>query len=345
MPPPRKSAARARPRCPGGDPVHTALREGFEFRITQVREGKPPRGRLPAPLLARIHDLGGLPRYAVDKLREHSRVLEPTAHIGGYEDVVFRKGRPDSPADQVAGLPARRLSEELIRILEMEAARPGRPHVAGTMLAALDRSTEWTDGTADPVFALVPAELDAAASPPAVAVRLIGRGLEAAARWDRAAVVRDLTGRFLRLADEARGSDVVEALTGPTVRALRQVGLQPYAERVLDHVAYRVHQNLPLGRVRIERAGDWPAGLRVLLQAAGGWYGAGREESAHAVIVEASRDLFAPTRQRPSGRPWRWRMSAPSPRPRSASPSAGWRNSSSGSAASTSPARRTGITP
>ena len=98
---------------PGGDPVHTALREGFEFRITQVREGKPPRGRLPAPLLARIHDLGGLPRYAVDKLREHSRVLEPTAHIGGYEDVVFRKGRPDSPADQVAGLPAERLSEDL----------------------------------------------------------------------------------------------------------------------------------------------------------------------------------------------------------------------------------------
>jgi hypothetical protein len=278
---------------PAGDPVHAALREGFEFRITQVREGKPPRGPLPAALLARINGLAGLPRYAVDKLREHSRVLEPTIYVGGYHDVVFRKSRHATPADHLAALPAEHLADDLGRILEAEAARSGRPHLAAAMIAALERSTEWNENTADPVFALLPPALDAVAGQSKLAARLIERGLEAAARWDRAEVVRELTGRFLRLADDVGGWDVVESLTGPTVRALRQVGLQPYAERVLDHVAFSVHRGRPLGRVRIERAGEWPAGLRVLLHAAGGWYRAGREESAHSVLVEASRDLFA----------------------------------------------------
>ena len=112
-----------------------------------------PAARHPAPVGPKIDRLSGLPRYAIDKLREHSRVLEPTARVGGYEDVIFRKGRPDSPTDQVAGR-RRSLTKELIRILETEAARHGRPHLAGAMLAALDRAAKWTDGTAVPVFAL-----------------------------------------------------------------------------------------------------------------------------------------------------------------------------------------------
>lgn len=278
---------------PADDPVHGALRDGFEFRIAQVREGKPPRGPLPAPVLARIGGLAGLPRYAVDKLREHSRVLEPTARIGGYQEPIFRKAEATSSADQVTELPTERLGEDLPRLLDVEAARFGRPQLAATMIAALERSAEWVDATADPVFARLPAALDASVGQRAGRARLLERGLEAAARWDRPEVVRELTTRFLRLADEVRGWDVVEGLTTTTVRALRQVGLPAYAQRVLEHVAYRVHRDQPLGRVRVDRAGEWPAALRVLLQVAGGWYAAGLDEPAHAVIIEAARDLYA----------------------------------------------------
>src|SRR5260221_11492101 len=76
---------------PADNAVHAALRDGFDFRIAQVREGKPLRGPLPAALLARIDGLAGVPRYAVDKLREHSRVLEPTPHVEGYLETVFSK--------------------------------------------------------------------------------------------------------------------------------------------------------------------------------------------------------------------------------------------------------------
>jgi hypothetical protein len=46
-------------------------------------------------------------------------------------------------------------------------------------------------------------------------------------------------------------------------------------------------------RLRIARPAEWPAALRVLLHAAAGWYYAGRDEQAHAVLDEARRDLFA----------------------------------------------------
>jgi hypothetical protein len=117
--------------------------------------------------------------------------------------------------------------------------------------------------------------------------------MDAAARWDRAELARELTRSFLQLSDGS-GWEPIDRLTAPTVRALRRVGLPAVADRMLDHVAHRVHRGQPLGRVRLDRPADWPAELRVLLRAAGGWYAAGRDEPAHAVIDEARRDLFAP---------------------------------------------------
>src|SRR5205823_11947206 len=95
----RRQAAAA---LPADDPAHAALRDAFEFRIAQVREGKPPRGPLPAALRARIDGLGGVARYAVDKLREHSRVLEPSATVESYRVTVFRKLEPTTAADVIA---------------------------------------------------------------------------------------------------------------------------------------------------------------------------------------------------------------------------------------------------
>ena len=160
---------------PAGDPVHAALRDGFEFRIAQVRQGRPPRGPLPSPLLTRIGGLAGIPRYAVDKLREHSRVLEPTAHVEGYRETVFRRGQPATPADRVAAMPPDRVDDDLPRLIDAEAGRPGRPYLAAVVAAALERIAELTEAAVGPVFAALPAALDAATDPRARA-RLIEAG-------------------------------------------------------------------------------------------------------------------------------------------------------------------------
>ena len=75
-------------------------------------------------------------------------------------------------------------------------------------------------------------------------------------------------------------------------RSLRRLGLKADADRVLHHVAEQVLQGQSLGRLRSVRPAEWPAGLRVLLHAAAGWYYAGRDEQAHAVLDEARTDLF-----------------------------------------------------
>jgi hypothetical protein len=107
-------------------------------------------------------------------------------------------------------------------------------------------------------------------------------------------VARDLAARFLNLADGRGGWGAAEALTRQAFRSLRRLGLKGDADRVLHHVAERVLQGQPLGRLRATRPVDWPAALRVLLHAAAGWYYAGRGEQAYAILDEARKDLFAP---------------------------------------------------
>lgn len=284
---------------PADDPAHAVLREAFEFRIAQVREGKPPRGPLPPALRARIDRLDDIPRYAVHTFRQHSRILEPTARVDGYREYLRPRaavGQP-SPAAVVEGLPADRLDEEVERLLAAETARDGKPHLAELVSAVLDRAFELTEAGAGPVLAALPPALDTLRDSPARLARLIERGLAAAALWDRADVARDLAGWFFQLAYGRAGWDMAEALTGQAFRSLRRLGLRAEADRVLHYVAERVLQGQPISRLREARVAEWPATLRVLLHAAAGWYYAGTErqaDDAHQVLDEARRDLFDP---------------------------------------------------
>ena len=101
-------------------------------------------------------------------------------------------------------------------------------------------------------------------------------------------------GRFIAATPGPVLADVAERLIGPATRALRRLGLTAEVDRLLYHVVERITQGMPVGRLRLMRPRDWPAALRVLLHAAGGWYGSGRDEQAHAVLDEARKDLFAP---------------------------------------------------
>jgi hypothetical protein len=281
---------------PTDNPVHVILREAFEFRIQQVREGKPPRGPLSTATLARIAPLGSDERYAVDKLREFSRILEPTVRVTGFGEGITRRADPhiNSPVEAIVSLPADRLEEEVGRRLGAELAKDGRPHLVAITDAVLDRAFEFSDASVDQVLDVLPEALAAARDSPRVLARLIEKALAAAALWDRPDLARDLTARFLQLAGGRAGWDVAEGLTGQAFRCLRRLGLKNDADRVLHHVAERVLQGQPMSRLRATRPGDWPAALRVLLHAASGWYYAGRDEQAHAVLDEARKDLFHP---------------------------------------------------
>ena len=272
-------------------------RAAFEFRVAQVRDGKPPRGPLPVDLLVRIAALDSVPRYAVEKLREFSRVLEPTVRVDTYPASIFRSTVP-APGSlrlvAIEAMPADRLNQELSSWLRTEADREGRPHLVAMVSATLDRAWELTEEAADALFAILPIALDAERDAPRPLARLIEKGFAAAAVCDRPTAAKDLAARFLRLADGRAGWDVAEALTGQAFRALLKLGLKADADRVLHHVAERVLRGDSLARLRVSRPAEWPAALRVLLHAAAGWYYAGKGEQAHAILDEARKDLFAP---------------------------------------------------
>src|SRR5262245_51064265 len=289
----RKQAVAA---LPADIAVQAILRGGFEYRIGQVREGKPPRGPLPANLLARIEALESTPRYAVDKLREFSRVLEPTVRVDGYGATVYRKAAnlTASPAAAIGTLSPDRLNDEVAGLLRAELDRDGRPHLAEVAGAVLDRAFELSADGAEAVVAALPDALVASRDAHRPLARLIGKGLDAAALWDRPELARDLSARFLQMADGRAGWDAAEELTRKAFRALRRLGLKADADRVLHLVAERILQGQPIAKRRVSLGAEWPTALRVLLHAAAGWYYAGRDEHAHAVLDEARKDLYAP---------------------------------------------------
>ena len=100
------------------------------------------------------------------------------------------------------------MDDDLPRLIDAEAGRPGRPYLAAVVAAALERIAELNEAASARVRG--PAGGARRAPRPAGAARLIERGLEAAARWDRADVARELTNRFLRLADEVPGWGLIE---------------------------------------------------------------------------------------------------------------------------------------
>jgi FtsH ternary system-associated peptide len=79
------SLARQRlPRVPGPgvDPAgHALLADLFQHRIKEAQEGRAPKPGPPGELRSRLEDLPYLARYSVDRLRQHSRILEPLDRV------------------------------------------------------------------------------------------------------------------------------------------------------------------------------------------------------------------------------------------------------------------------
>jgi hypothetical protein len=116
-----------------GEP-HATLLAAYRFRIGQAAEGGPASGPLPDALLTHLSEMGEdisgrIARYAVDRLRQHSRILEPDykvdpyrcwqAHLGGIHHTLVELDDIINP-------------EELIgRIKDLLLAAHGRKPAVG----------------------------------------------------------------------------------------------------------------------------------------------------------------------------------------------------------------------
>jgi hypothetical protein len=285
------------------DEVHSFLLQAYTYRIQQVLEGKPHLGPLPADhleyLTSEIKD--NFQKYKVDRLRCHSRILEPQEKVDPYRRYTMGKDDLSRELLALTELTDRQqLATRFGKLIQTTKQPRSLLEILKTAMQLAPRVSEAF--TMDVLDRLGPL-LDAL--PPIQDYRdledravLIERGLFLAAHFDRAEQVQAFVARFLKLLESQRGEGATAAraldgLTGQCFRGLRKLGLRDETDRLLQQMASLVIQGQDLATLRGRHGKEWPTVLRTLLQIAAGWFYFGRTEKAMPILAEAYECLFA----------------------------------------------------
>ncbi len=280
----------------GADPaVHALLLAAFRARVKAAQDGRPDPPGLPPELRADLAGLDDLGRYAVDKLRAASGILEPGEFVNPYEgrDAAGFLGA-DALGERLtrflAGRPALPRPEDARQLLALDAADPTAATMPRIIYALLEMAPHL-----DPqlVAAVIPETVRAVElipewvrigspynDPTAAASRFGRRMLEAAChaatQFHLVDSFRLATEELIERCDTPDGpaARLVESVAGRYFRTLRRLGLNPLAA-------------LLLGRLRAgTAAGPRELGLAV------GRFAAGDDDGGNRVLDAARERLF-----------------------------------------------------
>jgi hypothetical protein len=273
------------------DDVNNWLFPAFEFRINEALDGKRGANRLPAEMLETLEITDRLARYKIDRLREHSRILEPHEKIdpyrrwhGRFADDLSRELAQLFDIDDRAKL-AKRL--EMLLSTKTKNRIP-EPRVYATALELAPRLGESFASDllyqVEQSFAKIKDSVDGAL--------LIEKSLFLAAHYDDKDQVQELAARFHSFLS-GKGSDLptnnLETLLGASFRGLRKLGLRAEAAKLLEQMAAVIQARKAAKNVALEDQGKE---LRLLLQVASGWLYFGDIERARVVLDSARTLLF-----------------------------------------------------
>jgi len=287
------------------DAVMILLFGAFEHRVAQALEGKPNAGPLPSDLMNRLDRMGKdggederkrekEARYKIDRLREHSRILEPLERINPYrhwvgaqaEELTRELGAWPDLADrnELAARVARALAAKrsgpdagLIRARVLREAlevafRLGEAMAQGMLEAVLPVADEITD--------------------PARQADLLEKGLRVAAHYDRPAQIRSFVARFAGLLETGgpRAASSLEPLLGQCFRGLRKLGMRDESDGLLREIS----RSILLGRdlaAEGPRVGppaiEWSRAIKLMLQVASIWFELGQGDRSTPILNEA----------------------------------------------------------
>jgi hypothetical protein len=276
----------------GKDGAHTFLCAGYCYRITHALEGKRHAGLLPQTLMDSLKEMETLDVYVIDRLRKHSRILEPDQRIDPYR----RWGERISELERHLGeLPDRTDETELTnrvgtlldslpagydspRWRSLEVALQLAPRVGANFAnEMLDRALPAYDALPEPT------NIDSLQAQ----AQFLEKALCAAVHCNRREHIHSLVARSERLLQtHLRGSAAValEALAGQCFRALRQFGTREESDRILTEVCEFILSGRDLSAVDV-------TALPGLLRVAAEWYYLGRDTQAESV-VQAARTML-----------------------------------------------------
>jgi hypothetical protein len=160
----RKSLARAG--GPRVDPAgHAFLGDLFLHRIKDAHEGHLPKPSLPNTLQHRLEHLPMFARYAVDRLREHCRILQPVTPARAYNGLDLKEfWGTDRLGERLSLLTSHtnssHLHDEARELLELARKESTTATVPRVIFALLEVAGFLSPQTGDEILEFVPAALD-----------------------------------------------------------------------------------------------------------------------------------------------------------------------------------------
>jgi FtsH ternary system domain X7 len=294
----------------GRDAVMILLFQAFEHRIGQALEGRPNVGPLSQELMRRLDRMGKEggekdqkkekeDRYKIDRLREHSRILEPLERINPYrhwvgaqaEELIRELGAWPDVIDR--GELASRVSKALTAKRQGNDAAVLRARV---LREALEVAFRLGDSMAEEMLGKVLPVADGLGDPPRQA-DLLEKGLRVAAHFDRPQYVRAFVDRFVGLLESGgpKAASSLEPLLGQCFRGLRKLGLRDEVEGLLRAISKTILHGRDLtapGPRSGPPAIEWARAIRLLLQVAAAWFDIGQGERSIPILDEARGMLF-----------------------------------------------------
>jgi hypothetical protein len=299
------------------DDVHGFLLEAFGYRIQQALAGKPLKGPLPAEQMEYLEHLRQTSdqertesgnkqspnlAYFIDRLRFHSRVLEPDQQIGPYR---HEKAGKDPFLKALARLPDLLDRQAIIDQVQRLLNHPPRgkspeEERARVLTVAFDPALRVGEQFALELLGQVLPTYEALSEPRDVAefeehAHLLQKALFVAAHFDAAAQLQSLVGHFRRLLQSPllfSAPAALDSLTGTCLRGLRKLGMRDEIDFLLNSLTQRALQGQSLKELRPVSAKERPAELLAMLHVAAGWFYFGRNEEAEAVLNVARAALF-----------------------------------------------------
>jgi hypothetical protein len=280
------------------DDAHKFLLGAFGHRIRQAQTGQKNAGPLPAEQMEYLQkNVERIQRYVVDRLRQHSRILEPEEKIDPYADWAARTDDLATKLAETARLTDKKeIAERLLKLMrEVPKGNKGHEPRARILRTGLDVAPRVSEEFALEILGAFGPAWDALPDPSEVKglierAELLERGLFVSAHFDRKDHVQGLISRFQKLLQAQRGStqamQAIERLASESLRGLRKLGMRDEIDLLLKQMADVILEGKDPSSLTTQ-SGDTkhvPAAMRALLHVASGWLYFGRERQAEPII-------------------------------------------------------------
>ena len=296
-------------RVKGRDPIHNWLVKAFEFRIEQAAKGGNNREPMPLKLMKKLDSMDRLDRYKIDRLRQHSRVLEPHVRIDPYRrwHGRYRDELVQQLAELNDVLDLKTVEEQLHKL---RAEFPSGPRSARILASALEFAPRLGDAFATNVLTGIDQAL-AECEEVIERALLIHRAMYVAAHFGHTARVNALVIRlrnelpaivecYLKLDSQYSPVDkerieTVESLLQYSLRGLRKLGMREELSALYRRVAELVETHHARAQETM-KSGSGDAGLArrlsLLLCVASGYYFFGNTTEASSTVEKVRRVLL-----------------------------------------------------